>query len=184
MASTLEKAFARFDTNNDGTLDETEFKAIMCSMGNDTMSPEQFGKLMAQIDTDGDGKINVAEFIAWLSDSKEEAAGGTCSAVNRGIEITEAIDKFAARLRLTLEKQEKFNLECQGEWASQYDIFIHWDNPKPETIRLLEFDKSIKAEIVACMPVYADHNAVKEMNDLKFDHKWAREHAGNAQKAL
>ena len=130
------------------------------------------------------GKINVAEFIAWLSDSKEEAAGGTCSAVNRGIEITEAIDKFAARLRLTLEKQEKFNLECQGEWASQYDIFIHWDNPKPETIRLLEFDKSIKAEIVACMPVYADHNAVKEMNDLKFDHKWAREHAGNAQKAL
>jgi calmodulin len=59
--------FCRFDANNDGLVDESEFGAILDSLGshptNEVLSLE-----FAAIDSNADGGVEFEEFKAWWLD--------------------------------------------------------------------------------------------------------------------
>jgi len=59
--------FKRFDTNNDGLIDETEFGQILERLGWDS-PPELRSLEFAAIDSDGDGLLEFQDFADWWLD--------------------------------------------------------------------------------------------------------------------
>lgn len=59
--------FKRFDTNEDGLIDEKEFGEILESLGWDS-PPELRSLEFAAIDGDDDGLLEFQEFAAWWLD--------------------------------------------------------------------------------------------------------------------
>jgi Ca2+/Na+ antiporter len=68
LLAEMGKAFARFDTDNSGSIDMAELKCLLISLGN-TPSDKDLADAMEQVDENGDGKISRAEFTTWYQDS-------------------------------------------------------------------------------------------------------------------
>ena len=66
----LQEAFLVWDKNGDGFIDATEFKHIMCNMG-EPMKEEEVDMIIADFDKDGDGKLNFDEFADFLVAGEE-----------------------------------------------------------------------------------------------------------------
>jgi Ca2+-binding EF-hand superfamily protein len=65
----LLRLFARFDTNGDGLIRETEFRKILQSLG-ESPSDEVLSLEFAAIDANTDGMVEFQEFKAWWLDFK------------------------------------------------------------------------------------------------------------------
>ena len=63
------RAFQAFDSDNSGSIDHFELKAVLMSMGQ-TPSDEEIMDLMAQVDEDNSGAINFSEFLAMVEFQK------------------------------------------------------------------------------------------------------------------
>lgn len=77
--------FNKFDQNGDGSIDQSEFKALLHVSGIDA-TDEQVAVVLADDDTDGDGKIEFAEFVGIVRQSRASqtpTVGGTGSCVER-----------------------------------------------------------------------------------------------------
>lgn len=67
-AEAIYKEFKEFDTDDSGTMDASEFKAMMVKMhGGHEPTPTQLKNALASIDEDGNGEIDFAEFFVWYS---------------------------------------------------------------------------------------------------------------------
>jgi len=59
--------FRQFDRDDDGLIDESEFKTILDALGWDS-SQETRSLEFAAIDGDGDGRVDMREFANWWQD--------------------------------------------------------------------------------------------------------------------
>ena len=65
----LNRVFARFDADGDGSIDLEEFRAIIESLG-ESPSDEVLSLEFAAIDTNADGKVEFQEFMHWWLDDE------------------------------------------------------------------------------------------------------------------
>ena len=63
-AQALRREFDRFDTDGNGVIDETEFGALVASLGV-KFTPEQVQIGFTAIDVNGNGGVEFGEFAAW-----------------------------------------------------------------------------------------------------------------------
>ncbi len=59
--------FRRFDANDDGRIDEREFRKLLTEIGDDS-SEEVFSLQFALIDENHDGLVDFEEFVGWWHD--------------------------------------------------------------------------------------------------------------------
>jgi calmodulin len=59
--------FRRFDANDDGRIDESEFRKLLIETGNES-SEEVFSLQFALIDENYDGLVDFEEFVGWWND--------------------------------------------------------------------------------------------------------------------
>ncbi len=59
----IEKAFKQIDTDGNGTVCQSELKAVLQEMEGPTMSEDVFQKFFDFLDKDGDNKISLQELI-------------------------------------------------------------------------------------------------------------------------
>lgn len=65
----IDALFARADTDDDGQINYSEFRALVHELDEDEMPDETLRIGFAETDTDQNGRINIDEFRAWwLSD--------------------------------------------------------------------------------------------------------------------
>ena len=64
----LKKAFQKFDTNNDGAIDEREMRKGLARL-NLGLSAQQVEDLLAVLDRDGDGRVDYSEFEQQFGDA-------------------------------------------------------------------------------------------------------------------
>jgi len=62
----------RFDSDSNGSLDSTEFLAMLHMLGA-TMSPAEAEALVTRLDTTRDGSLEAAELLAWLRSAEFSA---------------------------------------------------------------------------------------------------------------
>ena len=77
--------FKKFDQNGDGSIDQSELKALLHVSGIDA-TDEQVATVLNEDDTDGDGRIEFGEFVGIVRQdmaSHPATAGGTGSCVER-----------------------------------------------------------------------------------------------------
>jgi hypothetical protein len=68
-------AFALFDADSSGTIDENELRELAAQLGA-SMSADDVRAVMHEIDVDGSGEIDVEEFTAWWTkDAKARGLG-------------------------------------------------------------------------------------------------------------
>ena len=60
----LRTEFDRFDTDGNGAIDESEFGALVASLGV-KFTPEQLQIAFSAIDTNGNQRIDFGEFTTW-----------------------------------------------------------------------------------------------------------------------
>lgn len=60
-----EDAFAHFDKDNTGYLDEKMFRTMLTSMGSNKLTDEQFERVVNRVNPQRDGQISVDAFIDW-----------------------------------------------------------------------------------------------------------------------
>jgi Ca2+-binding EF-hand superfamily protein len=63
-AQALRREFDRFDTDGNGVIDETEFGALVASLGV-KFTPEQVQIAFLAIDVNGNRRVEYGEFAAW-----------------------------------------------------------------------------------------------------------------------
>jgi calmodulin len=63
-AEALRRDFNRFDTDGNGVIDETEFAALIASLGV-KFTPEQVQIAFLAIDVNGNRGVEFGEFSAW-----------------------------------------------------------------------------------------------------------------------
>lgn len=71
----LLKAFRGYDLNNDGTMDEKEFKNIMVDLGYRKITGDAVKELLAKHDTNTDGVISWPEFVDMMIEFKGKDDG-------------------------------------------------------------------------------------------------------------
>ena len=64
----LEQAFARFDSDGGGYIDEHELRNLLSHLGF-PQTPAQVHELMYYLDASGDGYVGFDEFKAWWTES-------------------------------------------------------------------------------------------------------------------
>jgi hypothetical protein len=69
-AASVRQAFGSFDKDGSGSIDASELKACLNSMGV-FLSAEELDGLMGRMDTDGNGVIDLNEFAAAMHEHKE-----------------------------------------------------------------------------------------------------------------
>jgi hypothetical protein len=78
--------FKKFDRDGDGSIDQSELKALLHVSGVDA-TDDQVATVLADDDTDGDGRIEFSEFVGIvrqnLASHPSAAVGGTGSCVER-----------------------------------------------------------------------------------------------------
>ncbi len=67
----LRRQFAEFDLNGDGSLDASEFRELIRSLGVST-SPELVAVAFDAIDLNGDGRIDFGEFSSWWQSQEQD----------------------------------------------------------------------------------------------------------------
>ena len=66
------RAFRNYDKNNDGTMDQTEFKNIMIDIGYRKISDDKTKSLLAEQDQNADGVLSFSEFVDMMAKKKAE----------------------------------------------------------------------------------------------------------------
>lgn len=61
----IDALFARADTDDDGQINYSEFRALVRELDDDDMPDESLRIGFAETDSDGNGRINIDEFRAW-----------------------------------------------------------------------------------------------------------------------
>jgi Ca2+-binding EF-hand superfamily protein len=61
----VDALFARADTDDDGQINYTEFRALVRELDGDEMPDETLRIGFSETDSDGNGRINIDEFRAW-----------------------------------------------------------------------------------------------------------------------
>ena len=64
LEESLAHLYKKLDRDHSGTLDRSEIKTLLGSLGQPTTSTEM-DQLMSELDVDGDEKIDLREFMAW-----------------------------------------------------------------------------------------------------------------------
>ncbi len=65
----IDALFAHADTDDDGQINYTEFRALVSELDGDEIPEDALRIGFTETDTDGNGRINIDEFRAWwLSD--------------------------------------------------------------------------------------------------------------------
>merc|ERR1712083_538843 len=59
----IRKAFDNWDVNNDGGIDQAEFKKVLLQVG---IASDEIDGMFARADVNKDGKIVYEEFINWI----------------------------------------------------------------------------------------------------------------------
>jgi hypothetical protein len=88
-------AFAMFDVDSSGTIDENELRALAAQLG-DTMSADDVRAVMREVDVDGSGEIDVEEFTAWWTkDAKARGLGisGSDGSGSSGVSVLAGLRK-------------------------------------------------------------------------------------------
>ena len=62
----MQDAFAYFDTDKSGKLDQTELYTSFTGACPFAVSEERFAEIFAQLDADGDGNVTVDEFVDFM----------------------------------------------------------------------------------------------------------------------
>jgi len=82
------RAFRNYDKNNDGTMDQTEFKNIMIDIGYRKISDDKTKSLLAEQDQNADGVLSFSEFVDMMAKMKATDDGkfGTITGSSATIE--------------------------------------------------------------------------------------------------
>jgi len=75
-------AFAKWDTDQSGNIDEEELEAVLTALGM-SVSPELLLKTFRIADANHDGKVDYKEFAQWLFNADGEAAAAAEGAMDR-----------------------------------------------------------------------------------------------------
>lgn len=119
-------AFAMFDADSSGTIDENELRALAAQLGA-TMSADDVRAVMREIDVDGSGEIDVEEFTAWWTkDAKARGLGisGSDRSSSSGVSVLAGLRKklkgavhTAQRTVLVSGSKLKLQVDCQRAGA-------------------------------------------------------------------
>lgn len=123
-------AFAMFDTDGSGTIDEDELLALARQLGA-SVSNADVSKVMREIDTDNSGEIDVQEFTAWwakdakmrvASGNSEGSGGGAMAGLRR-----KAKGAVETAQRTVLLKDGKLKLQVPGSGGRAPVTVAKWE---------------------------------------------------------
>ena len=108
------EVFSMFDRDGDGTIDNSELKAVMVSLGTNP-SDQEVADLVKKVDTDQNGTIDFEEFCSMMSERQEKVDPAQEAAA-----VLRALDKDKDGL---ISKADLIEA-CAG---------VHWGNDRPPT---------------------------------------------------
>jgi hypothetical protein len=138
-------AFALFDADSSGTIDENELCALAAQLGA-TMSADDARAVMQTIDVDGSGEIDADEFTAWWTKERGLAARSDDSRAFGGVSLLAGLRKkvkgavhTAERTVLISGSKLKLQVDYQSAGAAGRRFTLAKWELKQVEVRLNEF---------------------------------------------
>jgi calmodulin len=110
----FKEVFSLFDRDGDGTIDNSELKAVMVSLGTNP-TDQEVADLVKKVDTDQNGTIDFEEFCAMMSERQQKV-----DPIKEAAAVLRALDK---------DKDGRVSREDLIESCRA----VHWGNDRPPT---------------------------------------------------
>jgi len=83
-------SFGAFDVNGDGTIDAGELKSVIRKLGEENITDEEVGTMIAAVDTNNDNCIQFDEFLSLMKGMNLGSSGeALAEVVNKGMKMFE-----------------------------------------------------------------------------------------------